>query len=172
MAYIVWTRQLESSSPSTLSSSPSPHFVSTHSSTDNMNWEKISKRIIIPENITACWTWVGQRAGSGVHEYGRAQINGKSVAIHRVVYEIFVGKIPPKMVIDHLCRNHLCVNPSHLEAVTSRDNTMRGNGIAAKNARKKVCKYGHRMIGKNVRMINSGRHRQCVTCRKRIDRQK
>lgn len=31
------------------------------------------------------------------------------------------------MVSDHLCRQHACGNPDHIEPVTSKENTRRGN---------------------------------------------
>ena len=40
--------------------------------------------------------------------------------------------VAPGMVRDHLCRNTACVNPAHLEIVTSRENTLGGIGIDAK----------------------------------------
>lgn len=46
----------------------------------------------------------------------------------------------PKMVIDHLCGNRLCINPGHLELVTRGENNRRGgvNGTA-------WCgRYGHK----------------------------
>lgn len=45
---------------------------------------------------------------------------------HRIVYELLVGSIPPKMTIDHLCMIRDCVNPDHLEVVTLRENILRG----------------------------------------------
>ena len=40
-------------------------------------------------------------------------------------YEHHVGPIPSGLVIDHLCGAQLCVNPEHLEAVSSGENTRR-----------------------------------------------
>ena len=37
------------------------------------------------------------------------------------------GSIGDGLVIDHLCRNPRCVNPDHLEPVTTAVNTLRGN---------------------------------------------
>jgi hypothetical protein len=37
------------------------------------------------------------------------------------------GEIPDGLMLDHLCRNTACVNPSHLEPVTNSVNVQRGN---------------------------------------------
>ena len=59
--------------------------------------------------------------------YGTIRNEGKMVKMHRYFYEVTNHiTIPDGLVIDHLCRVRPCVNPSHLEAVTSKENTRRG----------------------------------------------
>lgn len=84
---------------------------------------------------------------------------------HRVAYEATVGPIPKGLQVDHLCRNRLCVNPSHLEAVTPAENKRRGFSPPAINARKTHCIHGHELAGANVyyRKDRPGR-RQCREC--------
>ena len=53
---------------------------------------------------------------------------------HRWSYQHHIGPVPEGLVLDHLCRVRHCVNPDHLEPVTSRENTLRGEGFAAVNA--------------------------------------
>ena len=82
---------------------------------------------------------------------------------HRVAYEKAYGPIPEGLVIDHLCRNGLCVNPEHLEAVTRKENILRGEGACAQNARKTHCKRGHELIPENLIERSDGR-RDCLLC--------
>lgn len=101
------------------------------------------------EKTSTCWNWRGSVAENG---YGTVWSNGKSYKIHRVVYELSTNRVIPKgMVIDHLCRNRTCVNPKHLEVVTSRENILRGIGVTAKNKTKTKCIRGHEYIGENLR---------------------
>lgn len=69
-----------------------------------------------------CWNWLGFRNAGG---YGLMSVKGKKVFAHRISYMIRNGAIPEGMVLDHLCMNPSCVNPAHLEAVTSGENTRR-----------------------------------------------
>lgn len=107
-----------------------------------------------------CLEWRGQRNSAG---YGRILVNGKRVFVHRLAYEMFVGKIPPGFEVDHLCRNRLCVRPDHLEAVTSAQNTLRSGNPAAINARKTHCPQGHLLDGDNLRRTPRG-SRRCRAC--------
>lgn len=107
----------------------------------------------------SCWVWTGAKQSRG---YG----NYRGKLAHRVSYEKYVGEIPSGLTIDHLCRNRLCVNPEHLEAVTQYVNNMRGDGFASKNLRKTHCYNGHELTEDNVRLYQrkDGVRRKCLTC--------
>lgn len=75
---------------------------------------------------TGCWNWMGGTSGSGRGGgYGRICISGHTAATHIVSYTHFYGYIPSKKQIDHLCKNRLCCNPTHLEMVTHKQNQRR-----------------------------------------------
>lgn len=67
------------------------------------------------------------------------------------------------MTIDHLCRRRTCVNPGHMETVTSAVNTMRADSLGPKNARKAHCPKGHTYDEANT-YINGKGHRICRAC--------
>ncbi len=115
------------------------------------------------ERVTAsgaCWQWEGpvNRAG-----YGQFYERPRTVPAHRWSWGHLVGGIPDDLVLDHLCRNHSCVDPDHLEPVTHAENVLRGYGISALNARKTHCKRGHLLAGDNLYPRADG-GRECVTC--------
>lgn len=77
---------------------------------------------------TGCWLWTaGVRCNTASGSYGHIASDGgkPSLLAHRVAYELYVGPIPEGLVLDHLCRNTICVNPAHLEPVTLRENLER-----------------------------------------------
>ena len=71
---------------------------------------------------TASWIFKKDR----VNRYSNMIINGRRIQAHRWMYEQAIGPIPDGLVIDHLCKVTKCINPAHLEAVTSRANLRRG----------------------------------------------
>ena len=113
----------------------------------------------MPEPNTGCWLWTAAANGRG---YGTFWSEGKNVLSHRYAYERWVGPIPDGLQIDHLCRVRNCVNPGHLEPVTSRENTLRGETVGAANASRTHCPQGHEYDEKNTYVWRSERY--CRTC--------
>ena len=115
-----------------------------------------------------CWLWMGTTSKG----YGRHHDSGTWHPAHRIAYELLVGPVPEGLTLDHLCRVRNCVNPAHLEPVTTRENVMRGVSVAAQNARKTHCKHGHPFEGENVLYLNGGRFRHCRPCHARRSRER
>lgn len=105
-----------------------------------------------------CWPWLAYVMPNG---YGRL---GKKCA-HVVSYEFFWGPIPEGYDVDHVrargCIRRDCVNPWHLEAVTRRENLLRGDTITARNAAKTHCVHGHTLSDAKIRKNGT---RYCATC--------
>lgn len=116
----------------------------------------------VTEPNSGCWLWMG---GLKPHGYGSFRNElGVVVPAHRYSYELHKNVIPPGLELDHLCRNRCCVNPDHLEPVTSTVNVLRGMGAGAIYARRTHCERGHLMLGDNLRIKSDGT-RQCVQCK-------
>lgn len=113
-----------------------------------------------------CWLWTAYCTPNG---YGQVAINRYPHKAHRVAWEITNGPIPDGLTIDHVrargCMSRACVNPAHLEPVTSRTNTLRGDSPAATNARKSQCPQGHALTADNVYSHPRAGGRRCRTCR-------
>jgi hypothetical protein len=116
---------------------------------------------------TPCWIWDGAPNDLG---YGSVWINGRCIKAHVWIWEQGHGAVPPGMELDHLCRRRLCVNPAHLEPVTHRENVLRGESQAAKNARKTHCKHGHGFTPENTIERPNG-SRACRICTRRRSRE-
>lgn len=115
-------------------------------------WTRVNLDGPVPEHrpdLGQCHLWEGGRSG----EYGWVD---REYA-HRVAYIEANGPIPDGLEIDHLCRVTLCVNPSHLEAVTHAENVRRG--LAVRTA----CPQGHDYTEANTYRNPKG-HRLCRTC--------
>lgn len=117
---------------------------------------KYRKKVIIEED---CWLWQGTLKNG----YGRIRTNGIGRGAHKFFYEFVFGEVLKGLVLDHLCRVRHCVNPNHLEAVTARENLLRGVGAAAKNAQKTHCIRGHELSGDNLKKTKNG-VRICRLC--------
>lgn len=98
-------------------------------------WAKVDRR-----TKGECWPWLGGKNPKG---YGRYHVGPRQVQAHRFAYELTIGPVPDGLVLDHLCRNPGCANPYHCQPVTSRENTLRGQGPAAQAAQRTHCPQGH-----------------------------
>lgn len=107
------------------------------------------------------WEWLGELKTTG---YGRFWNGTIEIYAHRFSYELYVGEIPEGLFIDHLCRVRSCVNPEHLEPVTTAENLKRGEHRSDSTH----CKHGHKFTPENTYSPPSQPfYRYCRECRRR-----
>lgn len=118
-------------------------------------------RLSAPCPVTGCVFWLGHTSKG----YGVLKVLNRTTWAHRVSYLFWKGPIPDDLTVDHRCGQPLCINPDHLEAVTMRENILRGNGCSTRNARKTHCVRGHAFSGDNLcpSQLAKGK-RRCVAC--------
>lgn len=119
---------------------------------------------VMPVPESGCWLWLGTLQPDGYGKFQKKKSCGRWTAAiaHRVAYEHFVGTIPAGLEIDHLCRVKCCVNPTHLEAVTSRTNQERAENWIYMQGHKIHCRHGHEFDARNT--YRWGGSRYCRTC--------
>jgi len=108
-----------------------------------------------------CWIWTANENG---HGYGVMRFRNKRIYAHMLSFLIHKGEIPDGKEIDHICRTRNCVRPSHLRAVTHRENMLSGNTIVAIQAARTHCPKGHPLSGDNL-YLHKGK-RGCLICRR------
>ena len=109
-----------------------------------------------------CWYWMG-----ALDAYGYGTLGGlfnrskKTIKAHRLAYETFNGPISGNLPLDHICQNHRCVNPEHLQPVTLRENNRRHA------QRRTHCKNGHPWMNLlTIRKANGKQEHWCRECNK------
>lgn len=73
------------------------------------------------ERDNGCREWTGPRKPDG---YGVVTVRGKTYAVHRLAYELWVGLIPEGECVLHRCDNPPCFQLAHLFPGTKRDNNL------------------------------------------------
>jgi hypothetical protein len=125
--------------------------------------ERLLSRLVVTPGAE-CLLWTGSINSAG---YGVISVNGRYELVHRVMFEMFDGPIPEGLQLDHVrdrgCMHRHCANVSHLEPVTSRENTRRGDSPAGLNAGKTRCPQGHEYDEPNTLRDKRGR-RDCRQC--------
>lgn len=133
--------------------------------TQSADLERFRRRV---EVTLDCHLWTGYL---NHHGYGQFRAQGVIWQAHRWIYTQVVGPIPNGLALDHLCRVRNCVNPTHLEPVTSRQNTMRSPvANAAIRAAATHCTSGHELSGDNLYVDPKG-YRRCRACVRRWARE-
>ncbi len=120
-------------------------------------WSKVEK-----STPYKCWEWKAAKHKSG---YGAFSYRGGPIEAHRIAVLLDGRSIPDGMWIDHICRNHACVNPAHLRVVEPRINCIENSiSVTAINAAKTHCHRGHPFDDENTSVRNGTR--ECRACRR------
>ena len=124
-------------------------------STESMFWDKVDRTTPYGPNGD-CWRWTAAKTGTG---YGRFNfgLEAGGVGNAHIYSWILAGNITHQHKhLDHLCCVKDCVNPKHLEEVSSAENTRR-------HFRNQThCKRGHEWTEDNTRLWRGVR--ACKTC--------
>jgi hypothetical protein len=120
-----------------------------------------------------CWHWGGYVLPNGYGQLGRNNL------AHRLSYEHFNGARTPGLSIDHVCHTNdltcpggdsclhrRCINPAHLEEVTTGENIMRGRGFGPVNESKFRCPASHLYTDENTYYRPDRFGRMCRICRR------
>jgi hypothetical protein len=109
--------------------------------------------------MSPCWNWMGAvDVSTNGKMYGRFAWNKRAVPSHRFSFYLH-NQIDPPYDLDHLCKNTLCVNPQHLEAVSHSENMKR-----IYPAKKIVCVNGHPYTEINTGKNSVTGRRYCKVC--------
>ena len=103
-----------------------------------------------------CILWIGDINSKGYPE--RQSRNYVRKAAYVWAFIDLWGELPDGTEIDHLCTNIICINPWHLDAVTSQENKRRSS------LRQILCINNHEYTVSNTYVSNKGK--ECRICRR------
>lgn len=134
-------------------------------------WSKVEKG-------DGCWLWKASICGPGYGQFfvhkglgATGKMRPYCSLAHRAAWELTNGRIPEGLTIDHQCKVKLCVNPAHMEVVTSSENNRRADKW---NRHKTCCPKGHPYdrveTWVNKRTGKTVNARRCDACRREGER--
>lgn len=106
-----------------------------------------------------CRVWPGCRDKDG---YGFAKVRGRSVRVHRFVFECLHGPIPKGIVIRHTCDNPPCAHEGHLVDGTQTDNMRdcsRKFRLRPRGTPQRTCRVPRRGLSVTEAPFTPGCHR-------------
>lgn len=102
-------------------------------------WQQVDKN----PHEDNCWIWTGRTKARGPKTSISYGLLGNNRKAHVFAWEESTGRtVPNGMMVDHLCYNSLCVNPSHLRLATAQENANNRYPLAAIG----VHRVGHRYL--------------------------
>lgn len=108
---------------------------------------------------TGCWLWLRGLTAAG---YAEARIDGRTVLVHRAIYQATFGAIPDGQQVHHVCHVRHCINPAHLLSKTPIEHS------AAHKAIRTHCPQGHPYDSANTG--GSGSRIWCRACARERER--
>lgn len=136
--------------------------------------DRIEQRLVECDHgyLTPCLIFTGSLDSYGYGKIGwTPEVGGprRYRSTHRLMYERYVGCVPAGLELDHLCRQRDCSEVTHLEAVTRRENVLRGTTpelLAIRNGRDLThCPRGHEWTPENTYLRPDRAQRPTRMCR-------
>lgn len=124
------------------------------------------QRLYHLDSASGCLVWDGAVNHAGYGHFRSA--SGKTVRVHRYLYEREFGLLPKDVVLDHVCGRRNCIELSHMEPVSQRENIRRGkrSTLVHHNTKKTHCIRGHQFTSLNTAITSQG-YRRCKVCRRK-----
>jgi hypothetical protein len=130
---------------------------------DSIAYPLALERMLKRRRITAagCWEWTGFIMPNG---YAEMSIRSHSQRVHRLMWLIKHGPIPPDKIVCHTCDNTICFNPDHLELGTHQENIRQSVERGRHHESIKThCAHGHAFAEHGV-IYGGKKKRFCKAC--------